>query len=308
MFDVHGNFFNTYPEKDKFTYNPWSRDYVNPNGDHYAQKHPDEDFAETFTVWLTPRSGWRSSYQALPTRAAQIALCRQNGQRARARTAACRSQHRLDARTITNHEDDGGAVYGAKPNRYYSKSTGYVDPDLKDIFRKQPRSANRRALFRDYARADVFLKEQKQSLLTRVAYWVGVDTTVVADLLDKLINRTRALNLWLDRTRHKKKAGRDHQLYQCVVHKLQDARHISAIDRSRALLLRRRLRRTANSREVLYNLGMCAVSHRILGLSPRLHCSRDVFPRVCRRRLPCNRCSVFAVPQPRLSLTIRQER
>ena len=29
----------------------------------YAQKHPDEDFAETFAVWMTPRSGWRKKYR-----------------------------------------------------------------------------------------------------------------------------------------------------------------------------------------------------------------------------------------------------
>jgi hypothetical protein len=29
----------------------------------YAQKHPDEDFAETFAVWLTPRLNWRRRYQ-----------------------------------------------------------------------------------------------------------------------------------------------------------------------------------------------------------------------------------------------------
>jgi len=29
----------------------------------YAQKHPDEDFAETFAVWLTPRSGWKTKYR-----------------------------------------------------------------------------------------------------------------------------------------------------------------------------------------------------------------------------------------------------
>jgi hypothetical protein len=29
----------------------------------YAQKHPDEDFAETFAVWLTPRSQWRERYK-----------------------------------------------------------------------------------------------------------------------------------------------------------------------------------------------------------------------------------------------------
>ena len=32
----------------------------------YAQAHPAEDFAETFAVWLKPRSGWRSQYDGWP--------------------------------------------------------------------------------------------------------------------------------------------------------------------------------------------------------------------------------------------------
>src|SRR5574341_1354605 len=32
----------------------------------YAQKHPDEDFAETFAVWLTPGSRWRLRYRGWP--------------------------------------------------------------------------------------------------------------------------------------------------------------------------------------------------------------------------------------------------
>jgi hypothetical protein len=34
--------------------------------DWYAQCHPDEDFAETFSVWLPPRSPWRSRYAGWP--------------------------------------------------------------------------------------------------------------------------------------------------------------------------------------------------------------------------------------------------
>ena len=30
--------------------------------DWYAQSHPDEDFAETFAVWLTPELDWRARY------------------------------------------------------------------------------------------------------------------------------------------------------------------------------------------------------------------------------------------------------
>src|SRR5215470_14212339 len=42
--------------------NPASRRYVQHLPLWYAQSHPDEDFAETFAVWLAPRSNWRKRY------------------------------------------------------------------------------------------------------------------------------------------------------------------------------------------------------------------------------------------------------
>ncbi|MGC1728174.1 MAG: putative zinc-binding metallopeptidase, partial [Steroidobacteraceae bacterium] len=43
-----------------------SRRYVHHLGEWYAQAHPTEDFAETFAVWLAPRSRWRTSYADWP--------------------------------------------------------------------------------------------------------------------------------------------------------------------------------------------------------------------------------------------------
>ncbi|MEK7751686.1 MAG: putative zinc-binding metallopeptidase, partial [Acidobacteriota bacterium] len=40
--------------------NPASRHFVQHLRLWYAQSHPDEDFAETFAVWLRPRSNWRT--------------------------------------------------------------------------------------------------------------------------------------------------------------------------------------------------------------------------------------------------------
>ena len=59
------------PYRDTFQPNPFSRHFVrhivhHQYGRTYAQKHPDEDFAETFAVWLTPRSSWRRRYQNWP--------------------------------------------------------------------------------------------------------------------------------------------------------------------------------------------------------------------------------------------------
>jgi hypothetical protein len=45
---------------------PRSQAFVLHLGHWYAQSHPTEDFAETFAVWLAPRSRWRSEYADWP--------------------------------------------------------------------------------------------------------------------------------------------------------------------------------------------------------------------------------------------------
>ena len=52
--------------RDYYRPNPASRRYVQHLPLWYAQSHPDEDFAETFAVWLTPRSNWRRRYAGWP--------------------------------------------------------------------------------------------------------------------------------------------------------------------------------------------------------------------------------------------------
>src|SRR4029453_19261513 len=45
---------------------PYSKSYVLHLAPWYAQSHPDEDFAETFAVWLTPESDWKTRYAGWP--------------------------------------------------------------------------------------------------------------------------------------------------------------------------------------------------------------------------------------------------
>lgn len=49
-------------ETDNYRPRPYSRSYVIHLEDWYAQSHPDEDWAETFAVWLTPGLDWRTRY------------------------------------------------------------------------------------------------------------------------------------------------------------------------------------------------------------------------------------------------------
>jgi hypothetical protein len=50
-------------DTDNYVWNPKSKDYVIHLPDGYAQSHPEEDFAETFAVWLDPQSKWKSVYK-----------------------------------------------------------------------------------------------------------------------------------------------------------------------------------------------------------------------------------------------------
>ena len=67
------------PYVDEYTPDPTSTDFVRNLHDsvaapsaHYAQKHPDEDWAETFAIWLDPGSRWREDYASWPGALAKL--------------------------------------------------------------------------------------------------------------------------------------------------------------------------------------------------------------------------------------------
>jgi hypothetical protein len=46
-----------------YKYHPYSKRYVRHLDGYYAQYHPEEDFVETFAVWLTPNLDWKTVYK-----------------------------------------------------------------------------------------------------------------------------------------------------------------------------------------------------------------------------------------------------
>jgi hypothetical protein len=61
---VFGRASKPYPRH--YAVRPGSRRFVLHLGHWYAQSHPTEDFAETFAVWLQPKSRWRREYAGWP--------------------------------------------------------------------------------------------------------------------------------------------------------------------------------------------------------------------------------------------------
>ncbi|MEX0714499.1 MAG: putative zinc-binding metallopeptidase [Pirellulales bacterium] len=65
----------TQPYVEEYRPQPFSRRFVRHLPGWYAQKHPDEDWAETFAVWMTPGIDWRAQYAGAPEAMAKLAYC-----------------------------------------------------------------------------------------------------------------------------------------------------------------------------------------------------------------------------------------
>src|ERR671927_62619 len=65
----------TQPYFEDYRPEPFSRRYVRHLPGWYAQKHPDEDWAETFAVWMTPGLDWRAEYGGWPIAYAKLVYC-----------------------------------------------------------------------------------------------------------------------------------------------------------------------------------------------------------------------------------------
>ena len=65
----------TQPYLEAYRPEPFSRRFVRHLPGWYAQKHPDEDWSETFAVWMTPYLDWRREYGAWPEALAKLEYC-----------------------------------------------------------------------------------------------------------------------------------------------------------------------------------------------------------------------------------------
>ncbi len=165
--------------------NPASRRYVQHLRRWYAQSHPDEDFAETFAVWLRPRSNWQARYAGWPALRKLEYVDELMGDIAGKRpliTARERVDplHGLDE-TLASHYRKKQAFYAFEPPKTY-------DRDLYRLFSAEPR--HRRA-----QPASTFIRRHRAHVRTLVARWTGENQLTLDAVLDDMITRCRVHNL-----------------------------------------------------------------------------------------------------------------
>ncbi len=177
------------PYRDSFRPNPFSRQYVrhivhHQYGRTYAQKHPDEDFSETFAVWLTPRSGWRRRYRNWPA-LHKIQYVDRLIRGIRSQLPEC-----TDGELCTPVEEMDMLLaehYGQRAERYRAAAQGYVDDKLHEVFPE--------VRGRSLVAAGDLLRRRSDELLNRVSRWSGLEEEEVRTLLAKLQDRADALDL-----------------------------------------------------------------------------------------------------------------
>ena len=196
-FNVRGHFFHTYPSTNRYVEraNPWSRDYVNPGGDHYAQKHPDDDFAETFCEWFTSPRSWRKKYRRFPGALKKLKYVDDLVKDLRRKESELVNDPAVldepaSELTITLAE----FLKAKNIQRYRRGATGYVDSDLRRLFQKTPSRSYKKE---NYLSAVEYLKENRKFLAKGVITSTKADPLVVKDLLDKCQYRSKELRLLL---------------------------------------------------------------------------------------------------------------
>jgi hypothetical protein len=177
------------PYRDAFTPDRRSREFVRhlvhgTHGQYYAQKHPDEDFAETFAVWLTPGSGWRRAYRFWPALQKLEYV-------ARLMSAICRESPRCQEGTLANPVElltmSLAEHYGQKVERYRALAQGYVDDKLREAF---PAVRTSRAV-----PAAELIRKHHPDLCATICRWSDLTRKDVDAILDKLEERAGVLHL-----------------------------------------------------------------------------------------------------------------
>lgn len=174
-----------YPEY--YTPKPYSKSFVLHLAPWYAQSHPDEDFAETFAVWLSPNSVWTERYAGWP------ALKKLDYMDGLMQTLAgvpppVKSVECVDPlptlqKTLREHYQDKRKKYGLQYPTFY-------DRDLRRIFSDAPECKGKRT-------AASFLGRIRKEVRREVASWTGEYQYTIDRVLEDMIARCRELNLHL---------------------------------------------------------------------------------------------------------------
>ncbi|HLG98068.1 MAG TPA: putative zinc-binding metallopeptidase [Bryobacteraceae bacterium] len=163
---------------------PYSKGFVRHLPNWYAQAHPDEDFAETFAVWLSlPLEEWRKHYRGWKA-LEKLEFVNSLMDEAKAKAPRKRPGRRIsDASKLRKTLE---RYYAQRRKQYAEDFPDFYDADLRALFQNgQPNGE-------PAARA---MRKNRAALVASIVRWTGQHKYTVDTLVRKLIERSQKLGL-----------------------------------------------------------------------------------------------------------------
>ena len=206
-----------YPEY--YTPKPYSKSFVHHLDHWYAQSHPDEDFAETFAVWLDPESQWSTLYSGWPAHRKLEYMDRLMREIAR-RRPVIRSKRVVDP--LPRLKKTLGEHYRKKREHYGLDHPDFYDSDLRNLFSDAPAYAKN-------ASAAQFVRRIRREVRSTVASFTDSYQYTIDQLIEKITARCRELNLRLMDTEEATRADFTVFLTVQTMNYLHSGRHRMAL-------------------------------------------------------------------------------
>ena len=172
---------------ESFRARPYSRRFVRHLDGYYAQSHPEEDFAETLAIWLTPDLDWRHQYKGWKALEKLEYVDELMGKLAGKQPLVFSKAKISDATRLRSRLE---AHYKRRRRTYAQEFPDFFDADLKILCTNAAASPHAE-------RAATFLRRHRKLILNAVSTWTGEPKFTINRVLRELTERCAELDLRL---------------------------------------------------------------------------------------------------------------
>jgi hypothetical protein len=167
-----------------YTPRPFSRSFVQHLPNWYAQAHPEEDFSETFAVWLgTPPEEWRARYRGWKALEKIEYIHAVMQEVAGSKPAVIKGRRISEASKL---RQTLARYYAGRRKLYAEEFPDFYDADLRAIFCKgEPGGES----------AAKMMRKHRAALIVSIVQWTGQRKYTVSMLVRRLIQRCHELKL-----------------------------------------------------------------------------------------------------------------
>ena len=171
---------------------PYSKSYVKHLDRWYAQAHPDEDFAETFAVWLSPNIDWRKEYSKWPVALAKLEYMEQLGKES-VKLKMLDEKGRLPSQ-VSKLSTTLEKYYQKRKREQADEYPDFYDEDLKLIF-----NGDASLTKREFS-AGKFMHKHRKLIVSTVAWATSERKFTIDSLTKRLKERCDKLDLKLGKS------------------------------------------------------------------------------------------------------------